>query len=263
MNSALYKCLVMHNRLAPKQNRFHYHIFMWALDLDELQQLDQNLFLMSLNKRNVFSFWEKDYMKLGAKHPNDNKTLKEKLRFYLSENGIELGDGKVMLYTHLRTFGYIFNPVSFYYCYSANGAPLCAIVEVTNTFLETKRFILSSENLKSGKYYLNTTKYFYVSPFVALDTNFDFHLNLPGEKFNVRIDDIDKAGNRFFISTLSGVKKGLSNIRLLGYIFRFPLITLQIIFLIHWQALILWLKKVPFHKKGANIHLQREALKPY
>ncbi len=86
---------------------------------------------------------------------------------------------------------------------------------------------------------------------------------MPGDKLQVRIDDYDKQGKRFFISTLSGTREMLTDAKLLLYFFSFPLITLKVIGLIHWQALKLWLKKLPYHKKGANKELQKEVYRPY
>jgi DUF1365 family protein len=153
--------------------------------------------------------------------------------------------------------------VSFYFCYDEQDQPVCSVVEVCNTFLEMKPYFLGSNTLQGDRFKFNTTKYFYVSPFTEMDTNFDFDLELPGEKLKVRIDDYDKDGNRFFISTLNGEKRALTDAQLLQYFFSFPLITLKIIVSIHWQALKLWLKKIPFHKKSDGMPLQREVYRPY
>jgi len=102
-----------------------------------------------------------------------------------------------------------------------------------------------------------------VSPFIEMDTNFDFDLEIPGDKLKIKIDDYDKDGKRFFISTLNGARKPLKDSTLLLYFLSFPLITLQIIGLIHWQALKLWLKKIPYHKKGDDLPLQKEVYRPY
>jgi DUF1365 family protein len=96
-----------------------------------------------------------------------------------------------------------------------------------------------------------------------MDTRFDFDLAVPDEKLRIKIDDYDKDGNRFFISTLSGTRKPLTDANLLRYFFSFPLITLKVIGLIHWEALRLWLKRLPYHKKAAQKDLQREILRPY
>jgi uncharacterized protein len=260
MNSCLYKCNVMHNRLEPKKHSFHYGIFMFCLDLDEIELLSRKFRLMSRNRFNLFSFRDNDHLQ-WPEAVASRSTVKERITSYLKQQGVDIGKGRIMLVTHLRTLGYIFNPVSFYYCFDEAGQPLCAVVEVCNTFREMKVYFIGKDQLKDGKFHLNTKKYFYVSPFVELDTNFDFNLNIPGEKLSVRIDDF-KEDRRFFISTLKGEKKTLSDANLLFYFFRFPLITLRVIFLIHWEALKLWVKRIPYHAKAANIHLQKEILNP-
>jgi hypothetical protein len=236
---------------------------MFYLDLDEIDNLTKRLWFLSRNRFNLFGFKDSDHLELPLDNPVKGFTVKQNISRYLLENGVTIGNGKIKLITHLRTFGHIFNPVSFYFCYDEVGEPLCSVVEVCNTYREMKLYFIPKENLVDGKFHLNTTKYFYVSPFIELDTNFDFNLHLPADKLNVRIDDFSKDGNRFFISTLTGVRKVLNNWNLMKYAVRFPFITLQVIYLIHWQALKLWLKKIPYHKKGENMHLQQQVLKPY
>ena len=252
----------MHNRLEPKKNRFHYSVFMFYLDLDEIDGIAKKLWLLSRNRFNAFNFREKDHLQLPREAPDTSKTVKEQITGYLRSEGIEIGNGKIMLLTNLCTLGYQFNPVSFYYCFDEAGKPVCSVVEVCNTFGEMKLYLLSGKQLSGNRFHLNTTKYFYVSPFIDMDTVFDFCLDVPGEKLNIRIDD-HKEGRRFFISTLTGKKKPLNDARLLWYTLRFPLITVKIITLIHWQAIILWLKKIPYFKKEDNKDLQREVLRPH
>jgi hypothetical protein len=125
-----------------------------------------------------------------------------------------------------------------------------------------KPYLLDRGNWSENKFHLNTKKYFYVSPFIDHDTDFDFNLAVPGDRLNIRIDDY-KDEKRFFISTLTGTKKALSNNALLGYSIRFPFITLKVIGLIHWNALRLWLKKLPYHSKEQNQHLQKNVYRRY
>ncbi|MGZ4033838.1 MAG: DUF1365 domain-containing protein [Bacteroidia bacterium] len=256
MNSCLYKATVMHNRLEPKQHRFHYNVFMFYIDLDEVEMLRKKLWMFSKNKFNFFSLKDSEHLQLPIDAPDKTKSIKEQITRYLSENGVEIKDGKIMLLTNLNVLGYNFNPVSFYYCFDKNNSPLCVVAEIGNTFGEMKPFLLNDKNLSENKYYLNTKKYFYVSPFIDHDTNFDFNLMIPDEKLNIRIDDY-KNEKRFFISTLTGLKKTLNNKNLLWYSIRFPFIPLKIITLIHWNALKLWMKKIPYHKKSANQELQK------
>lgn len=263
INSCLYKARVMHHRLAPRQHRFHYEVFMFYLDLDEIDSLAKRLKFMSRNRFNLFNFRDKDHLQLPKEKPDTSKNVRQHITDYLSQNGVEIGTGRIMVLTNLCTAGYQFNPVSFYFCFNEQEQPICSIVEICNTFLEMKPYFLGANTKLGDGFKLNTEKMFYVSPFIDMDTHFDFDLHIPDDKLQIRIDDYDQAGERFFISTLSGVRKPLTDANLFLYFISFPLITLQIIGLIHWQALKLWLKKIPFHKKEANKHLQKEVFRPY
>lgn len=253
----------MHHRLEPKKHSFHYNVFMFYLDLDEIDTLSHRLRWMSRNKFNLFNFRDKDHLQLPKDNPDTAKNVRQHITDYLKQNGVDIVNGRIMLLTNLCTLGYQFNPVSFYFCYNEQDEVVCSIVEVCNTFREMKPYFLSGDTRDGEHFHLNTTKYFYVSPFIDMDTNFDFNLDIPGEQLNIRIDDFKQDGTRFFISTLSGKKVALTDGKLLQYFFSFPLITLQVIGLIHWQALKLWLKKLSFHKKEANKHLQRDVYRPY
>ncbi|MDQ3048976.1 MAG: DUF1365 domain-containing protein [Bacteroidota bacterium] len=247
----------MHHRLEPKQHRFHYNVFMFYIDLDEIDTLAKKLKLFSKNKFNFFSFRDNEHLQLPLEAPDKSKSTKEHILDFLKQNGVNEKVSRMMLLTNLNVLGYNFNPVSFYYCYDEQDQPLCVVAEIGNTFGEMKPFLLTRDNLTGSNFHLNTTKYFYVSPFIDHDTNFDFNLGIPGEKLNIRIDDF-KEEKRFFISTLTGVQKPLTNSNLLLYGLRFPLITLKIISLIHWHALKLWLKKIPYRKKAENPELQKD-----
>ncbi|MBK0379857.1 DUF1365 domain-containing protein [Mucilaginibacter segetis] len=262
-NSCLYKAKVMHHRMAPKVHRFHYEVFMFYLDLDEIDTLHNKLKLMSRNRFNLFNFRDKDHLQLPRENPDTNKTTRQHLNDYLLANGIAIAPKRIMVLTNLCTLGYQFNPVSFYFCYDEQDKPVCSVVEVCNTFREMKPYFLGSATKTGDTFKLNTEKYFYVSPFIDMDTHFDFDLHIPGEKLQIRIDDYDKQGNRFFISTLTGNRKPLNDTNLLKYFISFPLITLKVIGLIHWQALKLWFKKIPYHKKADDKDLQQEVYRPY
>ena len=253
MNSSLYECTIMHHRLEPLKNRFVYKMFMFHLDLDEIDALHARLKLFSSNRFNLFSFRDTDHLNVGK------KSLKENVIEYLRQNGIELNKGKIFLVTNLRTFGHIFNPVSFYFCFDEQGKAICAVPEVGNTFGEMKPYLLREEDRTEHGFRKKMEKFFYVSPFINLDTTFDFNLHLPGEKLHIIIDDYSD-GKKFFLSAVSGTRKQLNDLRLLWYTVRFPFITLQVIGLIHWQAMKLWLKKLPYLKKSDNPELQKEVI---
>lgn len=258
MNSCLYKAKVMHHRFEPKKHRFYYNVFMFYIDLDEIDFLAKNFFLVSRNRFNVFNFRDKDHIQLPKENPDKTKPVKEHIKDYLKQNGVELKNEKIFLLTNLCTFGYQFNPVSFYFIEGKS-----CIVEISNTFREMKPFFLGKENFDGKIFHMNTTKYFYVSPFTNMDTHFDFNIEIPNEKVNIKIDTLAKDNHKIIITTLTGTRKELTNARLFWYAVRFPLITLQIIGLIHWNAFKLWLKKIPYHKKNSHLDLQREVYKPY
>lgn len=256
MNSCLYECRVMHHRLTPKVHQFRYRIFMMQLDLDELDGLAARLPFFSRNRWNLFAFRDADHLGAG------NLPIKEKLLAYLAEHDLTLPPGAtVTLLTLPRVLGYIFNPVSFYFCHDPLGAPLCAVVEVGNTFREKKLYLLPQSDAE-GRFCRNTPKEFYVSPFSALDLHFAFKLRCPSSKLEIHIDEL--AGSEVHLrSTLSGERATLTSARLLWFAFKYPFITLQVIAAIHWQALLLWLKRVPFYAKAARPDLQRGVLHPH
>ncbi|SDE12892.1 DUF1365 domain-containing protein [Pedobacter soli] len=261
--SSIYTAKVMHHRLAPKKHAFWYRVYMFYIDLDELDLLAQKLRWFSRNKFNLFSFRDAEHLQLPRENPDKTKNTRHHLEDYLKENGVDGSRLKIKLLTNLNVLGYNFNPVSFYYCFDQDGNPVCCVAEISNTYREMKLFFFGKEELDGDIFKKITTKYFYVSPFVDLDDAFDFRLKVPATELNIEIDDLDKNGKRFFISTLKGEQKPLNNSSLLKCFFAIPLIPLQVMGMIHWQALKLWLKKIPFHAKAKNPALQRNVYKPY
>ena len=256
MNSCLYKANVFHHRLEPKQHQFSYNIFMFCIDLDELDELPKRFSLISRNRFNVFSFRDAEHLQFPAENPDTSKPVRQQIESYLRENNISFEGGKIRLLTNLNVLGYNFSPVSFYFVSNAAGEQVACLVEVQNTFREMKPYLLTAENRDRKLYHLQTKKYFYVSPFFDHDIDFDFRINIPDENMAISINDIEN-DKLVFISTLTGKRKSLTNARLWWYAFRFPLITLRIIFLIHWHAFLLYLKKLPYHKKSDHANLQR------
>jgi len=171
-----------------------------------------------------------------------------------------------MLITLPRVFGYQFNPVSFYFCYDQQGRPVASIAEVSNTFKEMKPFVLgpatSATTANAAVFSRRTPKYFYVSPFSDLDVAFDFTLHTPGDKLAIQIDDY-AAGERTLTSVLTGSRTSLTNGRLAWFTFKYPFITLRVMALIHWQALQLYLKRVPWFAKSARPEAQRDLYRPH
>ena len=261
-SSAMYTAKVMHHRLSPKKHSFWYQIFMFYIDLDEVATLTKQLRWFSYNRFNLFNLRDKDHLQLPGES-SAQKTIKQHLTDYLDMHGVTITDGKIMLLTNLSVLGYNFNPVSFYFCFDRNGNPLCAVAEISNTYREMKMFFFAKNELQGNSFKQRKQKFFYVSPFIDLDTSFDFNLQIPNEQLDIKIDDYDKDGELFFLSTLKGQKKQLTNRNMLRYFFTIPLVPLQVMVLIHWQAFKLWVKKIKYHPKAANRDLQKDVYKPY
>jgi hypothetical protein len=235
------------------RNRFVYSVYLFYLDLEELDDLPRRLRLFSRNRFNLYSFRDADHLRITA------GDLRTNLVEYLRRNGVTDEVGRIMLLTNVRVLGYVFNPVSFYFCFDRAGQPLCAVPEVGNTFGEQKAYFMGSDTRTENGFRRQMLKMFYVSPFVDLDTTFDFHLRIPGERLQVQVDDLQD-GERFFLSALTGVRKPLTDRALLYDFLRIPFITVKVIWLIHWQAMKLWLRKLPFRRKAEHPELQQDIL---
>lgn len=294
LRSSLYECTVLHHRFSPKEHRFVYRIFLFAFDLDELPELHRRLPLFSLNRPNLFSFRDRDFFPTGEPLYNSTgdstsvpsesqepgiKGLKSRITAYLATRNLDLTGGRVVLVTLPRVLGYLFNPVSFYFCYDAAGTCVASLAEVTNTFKEMKPYFLGPENRAapasspsplaprpspSGEpsFRRRTPKHFYVSPFSDVDTAFDFTLRTPNERLSIQIDDYIGA-DRTFTSTLAGPRRELTGGRLAWFSLKYPAITLRIIALIHWHATLLWFRRLPWFPKAARASDQRDLYRPH
>ena len=153
--------------------------------------------------------------------------------------------------TNLRNFGYIFNPVSFYYCFDEAGKFRALFSEVNNTFHDQKMFYISIDDPAEKIFRSKQRKNFYVSPFTGLENVLHWEFGLPGESMRMDINSL-KDGQSELETRLRGAQKEISNLSLLFLLVRYPLYTLMVIIRIHWQALRLWLKQVPFNRKDAS-----------
>jgi uncharacterized protein len=255
MNSALYECSVMHKRLQPKQHEFVYRIFLFWLDLDELDEVSRDIPIFGANRRNIYNFRDDDHFSLGLSTARGNAIE------FLRRAGETREPASVRVLTLPRVFGYTFNPISVFFFYDASGEPYTSLVEVENTFHERKPFVVPAAG-NPGKFQRRATKHFYVSPFSDLDLAFDFRFDTPGENLRIFIDDY-RGEERELISALTGRRVPLTARNLVACTFKYPFITLKIIGAIHWQAFRLWLKRLPFHKKEAHRDLQRDVFNPH
>lgn len=252
LNSCLYETTISHRRLVPVGHAFSYKFFSFYLDLDEIDTIVAHHPLMSRNRFNVYSFYDRDHMNSGA------ASVKENVLRYLQSCGVDIPGGRIMLLTYLRFFGYVFNPVSFYFCFDRQSQPVCVVPEIGNTFGEIKPFLVNAQ--KDGRFVDTQNKFFYISPFNKLDDQLDYKLAIPSEHLNIHIDT-SRDGQKVMLAAVSGVRRELTPGNLAWLTMKFPFVTLKVISLIHWHAGLLWLKKVPYEEKFSNPHLQKEVLR--
>lgn len=244
LSSAIYRGTIRHRRFEPVSNRFRYGVYQLLLDLDELPRLDREIRGFTYNRAGLISYHDADH--LGP----DGRSTRDKLEAWLAALGHELGSGRVLLLTNPRVLGYVFNPVSYFFCLDEDGALRFTVAEVNNTFGETYCYFLDERaSAGGGAVRTRTDKVFHVSPFMPIEgLRYEWTLTPPGERLTVHIDEFEE-GRKFFDATLSLTREPLTTVSLWGVIARYPHLTARTIWLIHWQALRLWLKRAPFYRK--------------
>ena len=229
-NSCLYHTRVMHHRLTPGKYRLDYDVSLFYLDLAELDRITHKLHLLGRNGFNLFNFRDKDHLRLDG-----NGDTKTQISLFLQQQGINWNDGRIMLLTDLRALGRQLNPLSLYFCFDKHGQPVCTVAEIADKKEPCKLYLLDLKMYASHRFQHRFAKQVTPSNQADLGTQFDFDLGVPGKKLSLRIDDINRNGDRFFISILKGSRKPLSDARLLRYFFSIPFISLKITTLVHWQ----------------------------
>jgi uncharacterized protein len=241
--SALYFGSVMHHRLIPFRHRFRYRVFSLWLDLDELTGPLTRLKLMPHNRFSLFSFHDRDH---GAR---DGSALRPWVERLLAGAGLDLGGGPIRLLCFPRLLGYVFNPLSVYYCYDRNEALRAIVYEVKNTFGDQHAYVLEVPAARnSGEAIAQSCdKRFFVSPFIGMTSTYRFRIKEPGEQLSVLIRQSVPEGEQL-VATLHGRRRPLDDRNLLLAFLRYPLMTMKVIGAIHWEALWLWLKGARFHR---------------
>jgi DUF1365 family protein len=255
--SALYTGWIRHRRYAPHPHTFTYKLFLAYLDLSEVDRVFAGRWLWSVGRRNVAEFRRSDY--LG----DPDVPLDTAVRDCVEEHSGVRPEGPIRLLTHLRYFGKSFNPVSFYYCFATDGRTLQTVVaEITNTpWKQRHAYVLpvADSAMQGDVHAWHFDKRFHVSPFMAMEHAYAWRFGVPGEALRVHMEVLPPDAppgtrQREFDATLVLERAPIDAPHLAAALLRFPLMTLQVVLAIHWQALRLWLRGNPVHDHPDTRH---------
>ncbi len=235
LQSAIYRGRVVHERVRPKRHRLRYSVFSLLLDLDELEELDRRFFIFGYNKRALISFYDSDH------GPATGEPLRRWVEAQLNDAEITWDGGRIALLCYPRILGYVFNPLSVYFCYRRNGMLAAILYEVCNTFHERHTYIIPVEQSDQSVIRQNCQKKLYVSPFIAVEGEYKFRIRPPAQSINIGIIQSDAEGP-MLTATFGGEREPLTGKSLTGCLARFPLLTFKIMAAIHWEALLLLFK---------------------
>ncbi len=243
--SAIYTGTVTHKRLVPRQHGFTYKVFALCLDVDEIDRLDRDLRLFSRGRRNLVSFFDSDVGEASGVRVGD------KARRLLADAGLGRFGARIELVCYPRILGYVFNPLSVYFCRDASDTLGAVIYEVTNTFGERKSYLVEVDGAPGATVSQSCAKQLYVSPFTEAAGSYSFHLVPPAER--VVIGVAFREGERAVLKThFRGDRLALSDGAIARMLVRHPLMTLKVVGAIHYEAARLWAKGVPLVRRHGS-----------
>ncbi len=243
MNSCIYNGEVTHTRFKPVRHFLKYKTFSLLIDLDETDLLDKSIGIFSHNKFNIFSFYDKDH------GDRDGGNLKDWVISNLKKFRIKENITNIKLLCYPRILGYVFNPLSIFYCYEKDKL-VAIFYEVKNTFNEQHTYIFKIKN--NEEIIQKCRKKFYVSPFMDMETFYNFKLSNPNDKLSVFIKQTD-ADETVLTATQTGDRKEFSFKQLAINFLKYPLMTIKIISSIHYEALLLWKKGAIYRKREIKL----------
>ncbi len=235
---------VWHRRERPVRHAFAYPVFFLRVPVSRLDLLERTW--LSLDRFNLMSFMRRDF------GPRDGSDLEPWIRAKLRTHGIDRADGEVVLQAFPRMLGYVFNPIAIWHCLDREGALRAVLCEVSNTFGEHHNYLLAHADqrpIEAGDW-LNARKELHVSPFCGVEGGYRFRFS-GGDLYPMARIDYHDDGGLLISTAIAGAAAPLTERRLLRAFFTYPLMTLGVVARIHWQALRLWLRQVPWHTKPA------------
>jgi len=235
LRSALYVGSVMHRRARPKPHQLRYRVFWCLFDLDELDALPGQLRLFSHNRFNALSLHDADH------GDGSSTSLREQIDRHLQAAGIDIARGPIRLLCMPRIFGYAFNPLSVYFCYTPDERLSAVLYEVHNTFHQRHIYLIPVQGAADAVIAQECRKDFYVSPFMDMDLTYSFRLSEPDDAVSVKIEVKDDTG-RILTAALAGKRTALNDAELIRALATHPALTLKVIAAIHWHALVMLVK---------------------
>jgi DUF1365 family protein len=237
----LYVGTIRHRRFRPRPHAFEYSIFMALLDIDRIGETMATSRLTSWNRWNLAAFDDRDH--LG----DPSQPLRARLAASAEAAGVSLPDGPTYLLTHLRYAGFVFNPLSLFYCCDREGRVRAVLAEVNNTFGGRHEYWLRPNGSPDSRFKSTVAKNFYVSPFMEAAVEYEFAITPPGRFAAVHINAswTGAAPGRIFDATLTLERQPWTAANLRRALLRFPFMTTKVVAAIHWEAARLWLKGLP------------------
>jgi DUF1365 family protein len=234
---------VMHKRLRPRINQFVYRVFYLCFDISKISALSSKF--LSIDRFNLFSFYQRDHGK------RDGSSLEAWIRKVLQEKNLNEKVEKIYLLTYPRVLGYVFNPVSFWFCVDSNQQLIAVLSEVNNTFGENHDYLVfnSDHSPISENQRFKAVKEFHVSPFFKVEGAYEFRFAFNQKNIGAWINYLGDDGEINLLTSVVCKKQELSNLALLRGFFSIPLMTLKVVILIHWQALKIIFKKIKYVSK--------------
>lgn len=255
MQSCIYRGSVRHRRFYPTPHMFAYSLFMMYVDLEELPTLFAGRWFWSSKRFALAQFRRTDH--LGDPHV----PLDDAVRHLVEQRVGARPQGPIRLLTHLRYFGYCFNPVSFYFCYDPTGRHVETIVaEITNTpWNEQYCYVLGEalNEVKGNKKRYRFSKTFHISPFIDMDSDYDWRFCAPDHQLTIHMENRNGSG-KLFDATMTLRRQEITGPALAAALVRYPLMTSKVIAAIYWQAFRLWWKKTPVYDHPSKRGLTTE-----